>query len=265
MTEMAAFWILIPLFIGLLFIGLYRNLLVKLGAILAAAGRHLPLGSVRAAPAARAYADEVLLQKRIRRRGSVPWLRHMLISWGFSVLFIFDVLTALLTKYVPSEPFAPGNPGWLALKLGLNLSGMALLAGLAIALARGVVTAGTDEAQYNDTPGALFLLLVVASGFLVEAMHFANLPPDPRRAWALAGHWLGEAMRGGAPYTASYRVAWMGHALLASAFLAYLGWSRMIHVFAAPLGRVFYAQTPLREAKVRSVLQGLLPPRPGGS
>ena len=28
----------------------------------------------------------------------------------------------------------------------------------------------------------------------------------------------------------------MSHALLASAFLAYLGQSRMIHVFAAPLG-----------------------------
>jgi hypothetical protein len=263
LTEMAWFWILIPLFIGVLFIGLYRNLLVKLGAILAASGRFIPLRTVTAAAASRAYADEVLLQKRIRQRGRVPWSRHMLISWGFSVLFGFDVLTAVFTKYVPLEPFLPHNPGWLFLKVGLNLSGMVLLAGLVIALARGVTVAGTGEAQFNDTPGALFLLAVVMSGFLVEAMHFANLPPDPRRAWALLGHWMGEAMRGGAPYTVSYRVAWMGHALLASALLAYLGWSRMIHVFAAPLGRVFYAQTPLREAKVRAVIERLLPPRPG--
>jgi nitrate reductase gamma subunit len=262
-AEMAAFWILIPLFIGVLFIGLYRNLLVKLGAIFAASGRFIPLRSVTAAAVGRAYADEVLLQKRIRQRGRLPWSRHMLISWGFSVLFGFDVLTALLTKYVPSEPFLLGNAGWLFLKVGLNLSGMVLLAGLVIALARGLMAAGSGEAQFNDTPGALFLLVVVASGFLVEAMHFANLPPDPRRAWALLGHWLGEAMRSGAPYTASYRVAWMGHALVASAFLAYLGWSRMIHVFAAPLGRVFYAQTPLREAKVRGVVQRLLQPRSG--
>jgi nitrate reductase gamma subunit len=105
---------------------------------------------------------------------------------------------------------------------------------------------------------------VVVTGFIAEALHFANLPPHPGRAWALLGHWLGEALRGGAPYTASYAFFWMTHAVLASAFLAYLGWSRMIHVFAAPLGRLFYAQPALREAKVRAVMEGLLRPRAGG-
>jgi hypothetical protein len=37
----------------------------------------------------------------------------------------------------------------------------------------------------------------------------------------------------------------------------------MIHVFAAPLGRVFYSQPALREAKVRTVMEGLLKPRAG--
>ena len=39
MTRMAVFWILIPLFIGILFIGLYRNLLAKLAVIFGASGR----------------------------------------------------------------------------------------------------------------------------------------------------------------------------------------------------------------------------------
>jgi nitrate reductase gamma subunit len=159
----------------------------------------------------------------------------------------------------------PGQAGWLALKFGLNLSGMALLAGLLIALVRGVQTAGTDEAKFNDTPGTVFLLLVVVTGFGAEAMHFANLPPDPRRGWALLGHWLGEALRAGAPWGAAYAFFWMAHALSASAFLAYLGWSRMIHVFAAPLGRIFYAQPALTEAKVQAVMEGLLKPRAGRS
>ena len=261
MTMMAAFWILIPLFIGLLFIGLYRNLFVKIGVIFGASGRFLPLRDVDAGALGQAYTDEVIVQKRIRLRGRLPWTRHMLISWGFSVLFVFDILTAVLTKYVPSEPFMHGNAGWLALKLGLNLSGMVLLVGLIIALVRGATTAGTPEAKFNDTPGTVFLLAVVVSGFVAEAMHFANLPPDPARGWALLGHWMAEAMRGGAPYTASYSFFWMSHALLASAFLAYLGWSRMIHVFAAPLGRIFYSQPALREAKVRPVMEGLLKPR----
>jgi len=72
-------------------------------------------------------------------------------------------------------------------------------------------------------------------------------------------------MRGGAPYQLSYSFFWMAHALLASAFLAYLGWSRMIHVFAAPLGRLFYHSEALREAKVRAVMDGLLKPRVGRS
>jgi len=261
MTLMALFWVLIPLFVGVLFIGLYRNLFAKLAAIFGASGRFIPFGSVNAAALGQAYVDEVVLQRRIRPRGRLPWARHMLISWGFSVLFTFDVLTAVFTKYLPSEPFMPGHPGWLFLKLGLNLSGMVLLVGLLIALGRAVTTASTEEAKFNDTPGTVFLLLVVVTGFIAEAMHFANLPSDPRRGWALLGHWLAETIRGGAPYGASYSVFWIAHALLASAFLAYLGWSRMIHVFAAPLGRLFYAQPALREAKVRGVMEELLRPR----
>jgi nitrate reductase gamma subunit len=261
MSMLAVFWILIPLFIGLLFIGLYRNLFVKLAVIFGASGRFIPFGDVDAAALGRAYADEVLVQRRIRLRGRVPWTRHLLISWGFSVLFAFDIVTALLTTYVPSEPFLPGHGGWLFLKFGLNASGMVLLAGLLFALVRARHTAGTAEAKFNDVPGTLFLLAVVVSGFVAEALHFANLPPAAARGWALLGHWLGEALRPGAPYAGSYAVVWMTHALLASALLAYLGWSRMIHVFAAPLGRLFYSQSALRQAKVRTVMEGLLKPR----
>ncbi|HSC71959.1 MAG TPA: respiratory nitrate reductase subunit gamma, partial [Candidatus Methylomirabilis sp.] len=257
MTLMAVFWILIPLFVGALFAGLYRNLFMRLAVIFGASGRFISLRTMDAGAFGQAYTDEVMLQRRIRQRGRFPWTRHMLISWGFSVLFLFDLLTALLTKYLPSEPFMPGHVGWLFLKFGLNLSGMTLLIGLALALGRAVTTSGTEEAKFNDTPGTLFLLAVVVTGFMAEAMHFANLPPDPRRAWALLGHWMAEIMRGGAPYGGSYSVVWIAHALLASAFLAYLGWSRMIHVFAAPLGRLFYAQPALREGKIRGVMEGL--------
>src|SRR5215469_852604 len=264
MSLMSLFWILIPLFIGVLFTGLYRNLLVKLAVIFGASGRFIPLKEVDAAALSQACTDEVLLQKRIRLRGRLPWARHMLISWGFSVLFAFDILTALFTKYLPLEAFQYGHAGWLFLKFGLNASGMVLLVGLLIALIRGTA-AGADEARFSDRPGATFLLLVVLTGFAAQGLHFANLPPDPSRGWALLGHWLGEALRPGAPYVGSYSFFWITHALLASAFLAYLGWSRMIHIFAAPLGRVFYSQPALREAKVRTVMEGLLRPRPGKS
>ncbi len=263
MTLMAAFWILIPLFIGALFIGLYRNLFAKLAVIFGASGRFIPLQEVNAAALGQACADEVVFQRRILLRGRVPWTRHMLISWGFSVLFVFDVLTALLTKYLPSEPFMHGNVGWLSLKFGLNLSGMVLLVGLLIGLVRGLTTAGTEQAKFNDTPGTIFLLFVVVTGFIAEGMHFANGPAQPGYGWALLGHWTGEALRVGAPYAGSYSFFWMAHALGASAFLAYLGWSRMIHIFAAPLGRIFYSQPALREGKVRTVMEGLLKPRVG--
>ena len=105
MSLMSVFWILIPLFIGILFIGLYRNLLVKLAVIFGASGCFIPLRDVDAAALGQACAEEVLTQKRIRLRGRLPWTRHMLISWGFSVLFGFDILTALFTKYVPLEAF----------------------------------------------------------------------------------------------------------------------------------------------------------------
>src|SRR3990172_2645308 len=120
MTAIAAFWILIPLFVGVLFIGLYRNLFVKVGVILGASGRFIRLGSINVRALGQACLDEIVLQKRIRLRGWLPWTRHALISWGFSVLFGFYMVAALLTKYIPSEPFMPGHAGWLFLKFGLN-------------------------------------------------------------------------------------------------------------------------------------------------
>jgi len=260
--KMTFFWVMIPVAIGVFYLGLYRNLFEKLAVILGASGRFIPWERLTLGAFLQAFQDEVLAQRRIRQRSQVAWLRHMLLFWGFMVLFLFDILTALFTKYlqllVSLPTFLEGGVGHTVLKFGLNTSGAILLVAIVFALIRGTMVAGTPEARFNDVPGLVMLFLVVASGFVTEAVRYAALPATPAMAFSGLGALLAAPLRGAElPWASLYDGLWVLHALSAGVFFAYIGWTRMIHVIAAPLGRLFYAQEALRDAKVLTVLEGL--------
>lgn len=252
MSRFGYFWAVVIVAVGLFYAGLYRNVLAKVAYIWALWGaqlrRHFRMRALGAG-----VEREVFAQAPIRQRGSAAWLRHILISWGFGVLFLFDMLFALLTKYVPSEFFVAGL-GRDALDFALDASGAVLLAGLLLAL-----VVDTGGGRYGDRRAVTFLLVMVLSGFLTEAMRLAAHPYEGRMAYSFLGAAMAAPLRAFPwPWLELHRVAWIVHATVSSAFLAYLGWSRMIHMLATGVGRVMQSQPQVWRAKVEHVARGLV-------
>ena len=112
--------------------------------------------------------------------------------------------------------------------------------------------------RFTDTPTAVFLGLVVASGFVVEGMRIAAAPG----AWdgvSFVGSVFARLVPGDAgPGTAVYEALWLVHVLGSCAFIAYVPLRRLVHSCATPMGRLMHSQRELLAAKRHAVLAGLM-------
>ncbi|MCL4765837.1 MAG: hypothetical protein KJZ80_06385 [Hyphomicrobiaceae bacterium] len=210
------------------------------------------------------FIDEVVLHRSLMRVSSFRWLRHQLILWGFATMFVVEVLAVFLREAVPAFGLpdvwrTPGHPLRLAFDFAFDFTGLMILVGCALALVFRLRAHGTPEQKFTDTPSAVFLLLVVVTGFVVEGMRIAGSPDDPYGAASPIGQLFASTL--GDPTNGS-RVAtdaiWLFHALAACAFIAYVPLKRLVHSCATPLGRLMSSQRSMLAAKKDHALRGLL-------
>jgi len=171
-----------------------------------------------------------LLFRRLWRASRYRWLIHVFIAWSFAGLFLV------------------GSLGDMAASLGLPLSkdaawfaaandtfGLLLVAGVVFAAARRFFPAQPHPATLFDDGLALGLLGFLAiGGFFVEAVRYLESGISSPTA-AYAGYGLSRALE---PLNANWAVVhdwlWWSHALVALAFVAYLPYSKLLHMFTAP-------------------------------
>jgi hypothetical protein len=205
---------------------------------------------------ARTFVVEVLFQRKLYRENRLRWVRHIFIYWGFVGLWIFDLGFFFFTKIVH---LGPRHPFRLLLDFGLELYGGVLLIGLSLALLRAVAVRGSRGSIYNDTPAAALFFVVTVTGFLLEGLRLARTPYEPYMAWSFIG--LGTArvlIRLNWPSGTLSEATWIFHALAASASIAYIPLSRMVHVIAVPVGRLMESQQAVLAAKIQAVGRGLM-------
>jgi Fe-S oxidoreductase len=204
----------------------------------------------RLARGARAIASHSTLRTRH------PWigLAHFGIVWGFAALFIGTVIIMIDYDMVRLV-----NPAWrfwrgqfyVWYSATLDVMGALFLAGLVVMMARRwrVRPTELDYTRPDRAPGAydrsgyaaddalfVWLLFVIGvSGYLVEAFRIAADRP-PWEPWSVVGWQLANGLdvtgmtRAGA--SAAHWWSWWGHAILAFAFVAYLPYSKAIHILA---------------------------------
>lgn len=208
--------------------------------------------------------DEVVLHRSLYRVSAFRWVRHQLILWGFALMFAVEVVAVFIREGIPAFGLAdvwrvPGHPVRLAFDFAFDFTGLMILAGCILALVYRARVNGTDDQKYTDTPSALFLLVVVLSGFMVEGMRIAT-------SMGSGHHWaspvgLAFAHIFGGPAFASRAAAealWLFHALAACAFIAYVPLKRLVHSCATPIGRLASSQKGMLQAKKDYALRGLL-------
>jgi Fe-S oxidoreductase len=165
------------------------------------------------------------------RRDPYAGLAHLLIVYGFGILFIGTCLV-FLEHDTPLDFFH--GTFYMAASLIIDLGGLAFLAGLGMFLAR---RSRRVESRLLKTwwvsAVAWLLLLIGLSGFLVEGARIARDMPAFER-WSAVGYGTALGLRAlgvaGEQAAHWHRLGWILHAALCVAFFALLPWRFFGHM-----------------------------------
>ncbi|HEX2044024.1 MAG TPA: (Fe-S)-binding protein [Gaiellaceae bacterium] len=193
----------------------------------------------------------------IRRRDPLAGVGHLLIFYGFLVLFVGTAILAFQDNVARPLLGFDFWRGWfyLGYSLFLDVFGVALVVGLAVmAVKRGILRPfrldywrpDRAEGEYDRRPyvigdwtflGILFFLAL--TGFLLEAFRVAADDPD-FEVWAPFGWLAGRGFIGlgleGETAEAARLVQWWVHGVAALAFVASIPFTKAVHILTGPAG-----------------------------
>jgi len=184
----------------------------------------------------------VFLQPRLTRASAAGWL-HLLIFWGFLVLFVG---TELLTVEIDTPLSFFSGIFYLLFSLAMDLFGIALLVGVCVAAYRRYVI--RPRRLHGPAYGLPLLLLglLAVTGFLVEGLRIAHThsswsgwSPAGSLVAAIASTFAGPAMLG-----VWHHWVWWGHAIIAFVFIGSIPFGPMRHAIVAPLSLFFQSRRP---------------------
>ena len=211
----------------------------------------------------RTLVDDVILHRSLRSVSGFRWLKHTLIFWGFALMFATELLAVFVREGFPAFGWpdiweVASHPVRLAFDFVYDFTGLMVLVGCALAIGWRIAVQGTEEQKYTDTPTAVFLFLVVLSGFVVEGMRLAAVPWDLHGVSFVGSVFALVTPSAAGPGSTAYEVLWLAHVLGSCAFIAYVPAKRLVHSCATPMGRLMHSQRELLAAKRQAVLTGLM-------
>jgi len=197
----------------------------------------------------------VFSHKWIKRRDSVAGLGHLLIFYGFLLLFLGTTILGIdtdFTRPVFHWNFWQGG-FYLVYKLALDIAGVMLLAGLGLMAYNRAIRrpARLDYRRPDRSPGEYDRRLYRAgdwvfvgtlgglalSGFLLEGFwlaqsnqHFADWSPV---GWVLMKLFRAMGLTGSSAELA-HHVTWWLHGLVALCFVASIPFTKALHMLASP-------------------------------
>lgn len=173
-----------------------------------------------------------LFGRRIFRGDIAAGTMHLLILWGFLILFIGTTLSAI-DDYIFS--FLKGRT-YIVYSTCLDIAGLILVAALVWALIRRYLQRVSRlENRIGDLTAPVWLLLVGLSGFVAEGGRLAAQQPE-WGGWSFAGQWVSFIWSDPRSALTAYPYLWWVHVLLSLGLIAYIPFSKLFHILAAPAG-----------------------------
>jgi Fe-S oxidoreductase/nitrate reductase gamma subunit len=181
-------------------------------------------------------AGRVFANASIFRGDPVGGVTHILIMWGFIVLFLGTVMSTIdhwLVSYLTGDLY-------LAYAFVLDIAGVALMAGVALAyLRRYVLKSGKMVTVIRDHVVLILIFFVSLTGFMVEGLRLRAAPP----LWSEpspVGQWIASVSALDVPGALlAHRIWWWIHSIASLSLIAWFPFSKFIHVFAAPVNLVY--------------------------
>lgn len=201
----------------------------------------------------KALIMEGLLQVKTWR-DPYPGIMHGLIFFGFFVLIFgaaFDAGEFHITEPLFSWSFLRGN-FYLGFSFLMDLFGLFVLVGVAMALDRRFVKKpdrlgykGTQDTTPDDVIALLLIGGIIVTGFVIEALRIYVTNP-PWETWSFVGWLLSRTFTGVDYDTAKilHKVSWWAHVFIALGFIAYIPYSRLLHMITTPANHFLKSLKP---------------------
>ena len=194
----------------------------------------------------KSFIQEVVLQKQIAKRSLLRWYIHMSIFYGFMGLLLLSAIAVVLETVIPETSqigqYMLNGQGHNYYKAGGDLFGLILFLGLCLAFLRRFVFRSKQlNTDISDTTTLVFLLLLVITGFLLEALRISLLSLQPELQYSFIAIQLAKLFRGKDWVPSFASLLWTTHAFLTAALLAYFPHSKFLHIINSPVQIVLNA------------------------
>ncbi len=198
-----------------------------------------------------------LFQRRLLRE-YYPGLMHAFILWGFIILLLGTITIAVqedLTIPVMGISFLKGQ-FYLFYKFILNIAGLLALAGILMALVRRYVLR-PDRLSRSAEQGVIlmWILMILVTGFIVEGLRIYSLK-NSWEVWSIGGWIVSQVLTRLSAHNgsalAAHEVVWWVHLIIALGFLAYIPFSRLIHLITSSAN--IFINAPTSQAVLSPIL-----------
>ena len=184
-----------------------------------------------------------------------PGIIHALIFFGFFVLIFGAAFDATHFHLPFLVPFFHGG-FYLWFSLTMEIFGLAVLTGVLIALYRRFIekpdrltTNGKSDTIADDAIVLILIGAIIITGFLIEALRlYVNVNVDGFTwgKWSFVGYALSQTFNGISYDTARILHKWMWwiHTFIVLGFIAYIPWSRLLHIITSPANQYMMSLKP---------------------
>ena len=177
-------------------------------------------------------------------------LLHILIYAGFFILFIGTLLIFIqvdFTELLFSWTFLKST-FYLYFSIILDIFGVLVIVGILLAAYRRIIMKPVNlKSRGDDLIILSSFLLILLSGFLIEGLRLGVTQPA-WKYWSPAGAALADLLSTSGMTKESmlnwHLYSWWFHLLLSLAFIAYIPYSKLFHIFTAPLNIFFQTLGP---------------------
>ena len=185
-----------------------------------------------------------------------PGIMHGLIFFGFVVLIFGAAFDA--TEFHIAEPLGvPFLVGkfYIVFSFLMDLFGLAVLIGVFMAIDRRYLSKpdrlgykGVPDNKPEDAIVLLLLAAIIITGFIIEALRISvTWQQTPWEVWSFVGWTLASAFAGFKEESAlaMHQFTWWIHTFLSLGFIAYIPYSRLMHIITTPANHFMQNMKPV--------------------
>jgi nitrate reductase gamma subunit len=188
---------------------------------------------------------DVLLQRRLFRVSRIRWFIHAVIFYPVALRFGWGLVALLSSLWF-------NQWSWVRIVLDKNhpltaflfdVTGMMMIIGLICMILRTKASGLTNRIEglpKRDWLAYGLLVAILVAGFILEGMRISMTGSPRGSEYAFLGYGI-SGFFNDAGLTCVYGGVWYLHAILTGVFVAYLPFSRMLHMIIAPISMAINA------------------------